>query len=236
MTAARDEATAVTDRYARRDAAVDAARYSIFNGAALHALQQRQRVTLQMLGEQGVADLAPLHILDLGCGTGSQLLDLIRWGAKPAQLTGIDLLPERIQTARERCPEAVRLLCGDALQANVAEASQDLVMQFTVFSSILDDAVQAALAQRAWHWIKPGGALLWYDFTVDNPRNPDVRGVPVQRVRELFPAARSFQTRRVTLAPPIARRLPGWLRHALDWPPLRTHVLMLICKPESTRP
>ena len=50
----------------------------------------------------------------------------------------------------------------------------------------------------------PGGGVLWYDFTVDNPRNPDVRGVPVARIRELFPEAR-VQHQRVTLAPPLAR-------------------------------
>ena len=29
-----------------------------------------------------------------------------------------------------------------------------------------------------WAAVKPGGGVLWYDFTVDNPRNADVRGVP----------------------------------------------------------
>ena len=38
-----------------------------------------------------------------------------------------------------------------------------------------------------WRWVRPGGGVLWYDFTFDNPRNPDVRGVPLARVRELFP-------------------------------------------------
>ena len=30
--------------------------------------------------------------------------------------------------------------------------------------------------------LAPGGGVLWYDFTVNNPRNPDVRGVPMKRV------------------------------------------------------
>jgi len=52
--------------------------------------------------------------------------------------------------------------------------------------------------------VRPGGGVLWYDFTVNNPRNPDVRGVPIRRVRALFPQGR-MQAQRVTLAPPIAR-------------------------------
>jgi hypothetical protein len=76
--------------------------------------------------------------------------------------------------------------------------------------------------------------VLWYDFTVDNPRNPDVRGVPLDEVRALFPQAR-ISARRVTLAPPLARavcRLSPSLYPLLNAVPLlRTHVLAWIEKP-----
>jgi hypothetical protein len=76
--------------------------------------------------------------------------------------------------------------------------------------------------------------VLWYDFTVDNPRNPDVRGVPPGRVRQLFPAGR-IDVRRVTLAPPLARRVVRWhpaLYTAFNaLPLLRTHALCWIAKP-----
>ena len=109
-------------------------------------------------------------------------------------------------------------------------------MQSTVFSSLLDDAFQQRLADAMWRWTKPGGAVLWYDFTVNNPSNPDVRGVPLARVRELFPQGR-ITTRRVTLAPPLSRLVcrvhPAayGLFNALPW--LRTHVLCWIAKPPS---
>ncbi|MFS9605942.1 methyltransferase domain-containing protein, partial [Klebsiella pneumoniae] len=77
---------------------------------------------------------------EVGCGAGGNLLDLLRLGLRPEHLTGIELLPERLAAARAALPERVRLLAGDASQADVAPASQDLVLQSTVFSSILDDA------------------------------------------------------------------------------------------------
>ena len=90
-----------------------------------------------------------------------------------------------------------------------------------------------------WSWLKPGGAVLWYDFTFDNPRNPDVRGVPLARVRALFPAALSVEARRVTLAPPIARRVarlhPSLYTLFNTVPALRTHVLAWIAKPDLPR-
>jgi SAM-dependent methyltransferase len=166
----------------------------------------------------------------VGCGAGGNLFDLLRIGLLPAHLTGIELLPERLAAARAALPEGVRLLAGDASTANVAAASQDLVLQSTVFSSSLADALQQRVADAMWAWLKPGGAIVWYDFTVNNPRNPDVRGVPLSRVRALFPQGH-FTARRVTLAPPLARALPAAYPLLNLLPLLRTHRLVLIEKP-----
>jgi hypothetical protein len=111
------------------------------------------------------------------------------------------------------------------------------VLAFTVFSSILDGAVQQRLADAMWRWLRPGGAVLWYDFVVNNPRNPDVRGVPLARVRRLFPAASTIDARRITLVPPLARALcrlhPALYTLANTLPLLRTHRLAWLQKPSA---
>jgi hypothetical protein len=75
--------------------------------------------------------------------------------------------------------------------------------------------------------------VLWYDFIYDNPRNPDVRGVPLKRVRELFPQA-ELEAWRVTLAPPISRRVtridPRLYTVVNMLPLLRSHVLCWLKK------
>jgi SAM-dependent methyltransferase len=191
--------------------------------------QERQRALLRLLAMRpGVP--ADWRATEVGCGAGGNLFDLLRIGLLPAHLTGIELLPERLAAARAALPEGVRLLAGDASTAEVPPASQDLVLQSTVFSSILDDALQQRVADAMWRWLKPGGAVVWYDFTVNNPRNPDVRGVPLSRVRALFPQGR-FTARRVTLAPPLARALPAAYPLLNLLPLLRTHRLVLIDKP-----
>ena len=235
----RPKATAGTDavaaQYARRSAAADARRYSLFDAAALQAQQERSRMVLALWRTQGWTSLAGRQLLELGCGSGGNLLDLLRWGSEPANLTGLELLPERVAAARGRLPAAVRLVEGDAVQADIAPASQDAVLAFTVFSSVLDAAQQEQLADAMWRWVRPGGGVLWYDFAVDNPRNPDVRGVPVARLRALFPAAR-LTVQRATLAPPLARALaglhPGMISIASTLCPfLRTHRLAWAAKP-----
>ncbi|MBT9493217.1 MAG: class I SAM-dependent methyltransferase [Paucibacter sp.] len=232
MSPEQQELQAIAERYGRRSAAV-ADRYSLLRPEVWQMVQERQRALLQVLAEHpgGVADW---RLTEVGCGAGGNLLEMLRIGMLPAHLSGIELLPERFTAARALLPEGVTLALGNAAEAGIAPASQDLLLQSTVFSSILDDAVQASVAAAMWRWLKPGGAVLWYDFIVDNPRNPDVRGVPMKRVRELFPDAR-IQSQRLTLAPPLARLVcrlhPSayTLFNSIPW--LRTHVLAVIEKP-----
>lgn len=225
------EPDAVVQRYARRAAS---GLYSPLRPEVWQGLQERQRVMLHGFAARGCTDLAALRIAEVGCGSGGNLLELLRLGFAPRQLRGIELLPERHAAARAALPEAVALELGDASVARIEPGSQDLVLASTVFSSLLDRAFQHQLADAMWSWLAPGGAVLWYDFTFDNPRNPDVRGVPLPRVRELFPAG-LVDARRVTLAPPLARALCRWhpaLYTAFNaLPLLRTHLLAWIEKP-----
>jgi ubiquinone/menaquinone biosynthesis C-methylase UbiE len=202
----RGPAAMIAAQYARRDATVDAQRYSLFDAAALQSQQERLRAMLALWRAQGWHTLAGRRIVEVGCGTGGNLLDLLRLGASAEELTGIELLPERVAAAQRRLPSGVTLIEGDAVAVPIAASSQDAVLAFTVFSSLIEDVMQERLAAAMWRWIKPGGGVLWYDFAVDNPKNPDVRGVPLRRVRALFPEAR-LDVRRVTLLPPLARTL-----------------------------
>ena len=226
-----DEARAVAERYARRGG-MD--RYSWLQPDVWMTLQERQRAMLQLFRQQGLTALARLRVLEVGCGAGGNLLELLRLGFAPEHLAGAELLPDRLAQARHVLPPAVALWAGDASALDIAPASQHIVLQSTVFSSLLDDAFQQRLADAMWRWVAPGGGVLWYDFSVDNPRNRDVRGVPLARVRALFPQAQ-VTARRITLAPPIARaacRLhPGLYPLLNALPLLRTHQLVWLNKP-----
>lgn len=232
------EPRAVTERYARRDAAQDAQRYSLYASASvLQAHQERLCAMRQLWRNHGWESLADLHITEAGCGTGGNLQDLVRLGADPTRLQGLELLPVRAAAARRQLPAAVAVLEGDALQARIAPGSQQAVLAFTLFSSILDAGFRTTLARQMWQWVAPGGGVLVYDFVVDNPRNPDVEGVPLAEVRRLFPSAR-ITSRKLTLAPPLARRLPAALLApaAIVLPFARTHRLTWAVKPLTSSP
>lgn len=227
------EPQAVAERYARRNVG---SLYSILRPEVVLSTQEWQREMLFLFRSvcgYTDADLRHLKLVDVGCGYGGHLLDFLRFGFAPENLHGIELLPDRVSSARTRLPASLKVHEGDASTAALEPASQDVVFQSVVFSSLLDDVFQQELADQMWSWVRPGGGILWYDFVYDNPSNSDVRGVSVRRLKALFPEGR-MTARRVTLAPPISRRVCRFhpaAYHLFNLMPfLRTHALCWIAK------
>lgn len=228
-----EEADRIRAVYKKREKSVPRYRYSCFNPAYLFALQQKEHHVLDMLRRCGLTDLDSRKVLDVGCGSGYWLCKFIQWGAAPAGLAGVDLLPEQIALAKARTPLGVRLFCANAARLDFPDASFDIVSQFTVFTSILDPAMRLALASEMLRVLRPGGIVLWYDYFMDNPYNPDVRGVRRSELERLFSDCR-IDCRRVTLAPPLAERIAPYSRLACDllerMPFLCTHYIGAIRK------
>ena len=209
-------------------------RYSFFQPANLFTVQTRERAVLHTLSQAGFRPLDRLEILEVGCGAGGVLLDLIRWGADPARVYGCDLVTDRVAKAYHRLPASTTLVVADGGALPHPSAHFHLVRQFTVLTSVLDPELRQRIAAEMWRVLRPGGAIVSYDFRLQG-RNPAVRAIHPREIRALFPGG-TLLARRVTLAPPITRRLAGWswpgceLLDRLPW--LRTHDLILIRKTE----
>lgn len=197
----RDEEERIRGAYARRGGA---SRYSWFNRAHLLAMQEVERTLLAALARHGVTALDQVRLLEVGCGTGVWLREFIKWGLRPEHAVGVDLLADRIAEARRVCPPAVTLSCASAAQLEFPDASFDLTLQSMLFSSVLDQEMRRRIAREMLRVVKPGGLIVWYDYHVNNPRNPDVRRVGKAEIVELFPGC-DISLRRLTLAPPLAR-------------------------------
>jgi len=227
------EESRIKEAYARRAVSVEPGRYSCFDRANLFRSQQLERCCLGLLERYGCRPLGTKRILEIGCGSGYWLRELIQWGARPENLAGVDLLPDRIAEAARLCPAEVKLWCGSATRLDLPDASFDLVCQFVVFTSVLDAAMKRQLAAEMLRVVKPDGLILWYDFRVNNPRNADVRGVKKREIRDLFPGC-AIRLRRISLAPPLGRvaaRHSRFLYHLLARIPwLCTHYLGVIRK------
>lgn len=230
-----DELSEIKLRYKRREANVRPNKYALTNPHILLLVQEKERETIKLLKKYNMLPLSGKSVLEIGCGTGQNLIEFIRMGATPHDIIGNDLLENRIATAKSLLPEDVSLICGDAATLDLPNNSFDIILQSTVFTSILDDELQIKIANHMWELLKPGGVILWYDFIHANPYNPDVRAVPIKKIHKLFPDV-NIKIKRVTLFPFIADFVTRYFYFPYTicnfFPFLRMHVLCIIKKNE----
>ena len=207
-------------------------KWAITNKGNQAMLREREQKLKQLLQHFGFLPLDNRRILDVGCGTGEMLAGLQRWGGKPENLFGVDLLPARIQRAKETFPQ-INFQQANAERLPFSDGFFDLVSVFTVFSSILDHRMTCNVSREIDRILRRGGAVIWYDFRFNSPLNRHVRDISRKTVRHLFPG---FDSRLVsiTLLPPLARRL-GRLTDALyacltSVAFLRSHYLGILVK------
>lgn len=199
------EAGRILEEHRRREREIPAGFYDLDRPANLFLRHGQERALRDALERSGILPLAGRRLLEVGCGSGNWLEILERFGARREGLAGIDLDPGRAAACAARFPGS-DIRPGDAAVLPWESGRFDLVLQSTVFSSILDPEMRRAVAGEMLRVLAPGGVILWYDFFVDNPANPNVRGVRGGEIETLFPGCR-VELRRATLAPPLARRV-----------------------------
>ncbi|MEO8191442.1 MAG: class I SAM-dependent methyltransferase [Acidobacteriota bacterium] len=230
--AASSERRRILDEYERRAREIEPDRYAPWQPSVALARSERSRKAAVLLRKAGVFPGPGSACLEVGFGRGGWLTELLVWGVPLRDLHGIDLDLSAVRAVAGRL-ETSRLAVADAAEMPWASGSFKLVVASTVFTSILDDGVRRAVAGEIARVLKPGGALLWYDFSFNNPGNRNVRKVSREELGRLFPEL-SGPVRTVGLAPPIARRVAplSWLlATALEVVPwARTHLLAVLVK------
>ncbi len=188
-----------------------------------------------LLAAEGMTNLEGMKILEIGCGDGKNLAFMESLGALRRDLTGIDLLPDRIEEAKAAYP-GMTFLVSNAEGLDFPDESFDIVMVYVVFSSILDDRMTQNIAGEMHRILKPGGWVLWDDLRYDNPRNKNVRAIHGPELARLFPGYR-IRMKSTALLPPLAVRLGALspllypLLHLAPF--LRSHIMAVLNKPEN---
>lgn len=227
----REEEARIRAAYAHRDESGKRGLYSWWRPDVLLNQYRVQAVTAAFLRRAGWKELSRLRALDVGCGSGAWLRQLLAWGGCAENLHGVDLLADRISAARQLAP-GIDYRQADGWQLPFADASMDLISAHTLFSSILNVRARARVAAEMTRVLDPHGYILLFDFRISHPLNPDTSGIRRSEVRRLFLEFRQYG-QSLILAPPIARRLAPvapWLAVMIEalCPPLRTHNLLLL--------
>lgn len=223
-----DEIEKIKLRYEERKAnplVKRAAGFSIFNA---HIKKERESKYLEIIQKE-FKDISVLKVIEVGAGGGDNLNFFHSTGIPFKQIWANELLEDRGEVLKQTFPLS-NVLIGDALKLNFKEEF-DIVFQSTVFTSVLDRTFKKALAQKMMDMVKQDGIIVWYDFIYNNPNNADVKGVSKNEVKELFKGAKSIDFYKVTLAPPIGRRVGNMYALINNlFPFLRTHIIAVIKK------
>jgi SAM-dependent methyltransferase len=111
--------------------------------------QGRRGVLERVIARLGLRDDA--RILDAGCGSGRNMVDLAHHGA----VTGVELSPTSAELARERC--AGEVIEGSVMDMPFDDRSFDLAVSLDVIEHLSDDVGALTELRRI---VAPGGALL----------------------------------------------------------------------------
>lgn len=213
------ETELIRERYSRRKERKRSGKEILFER---YMMEERERIYQQIL-ERRFETLSRIRVLEIGAGTGGNIGFFKHAGIVPSRIFANEMLLDRVAVLKNNHPD-INIIAGDALRIPGSEKF-DVVFQSTVFTSVLDDSFRQALALKMMELTKSSGIILWYDFVFNNPRNPDVRKVTRSEIKKLFHKASAFRFYRVTLAPPVGRKVGKLYPFFNLFPFLRTHII-----------
>jgi len=121
-----------------------------------------------------IAHHPPGKALDLGCGTGTNVITLAKhnW-----TVTGVDFIPKAIRQARRKSALAkvnANLRVGDVTKLEDVEGPFDLILDIGCYHSLNPIGMEAYRA-NIQHLLSPGGTFMLYIFfKAENGAGPGV--------------------------------------------------------------
>lgn len=145
-------------------------------------------------------DVEPGAALEIGCGTGTNLIWLAQRGF---EVTGLDLSPVAVERAQDKAARAgveARLMAADFLEDEVPAGPYGFVYDRGCWHMFDDDDVRARFAARVAGLLAPGG--IWHSLlgSTDGPQRTTgpPRRSAVQIVSALEPRFEILELRSTT--------------------------------------
>jgi len=139
-----------------------------------------------LIKAQGLLTLEDKKILDIGCGFGHNFANLYYFGANPKKIFGLDLLKYRLDKVKKKYSINNLINCN-AEYIPLKDKQFDIVSQFVVFSSILDDEVCKKIGSEMLRVLKDDGMIIWYDSYGGKKMSEHTRSYTERDIKQFFP-------------------------------------------------
>lgn len=154
-------------------------------------------------------DRTKARVLDVGCGNGASLLQFIRLGFKPSNLTGIDTDEERIAQGRAELP-GIDFRIENADRLPFADESFDLVVESTMLGTLDSKPLLAGIASEMVRVTRRGGHIMLIDWRYSREGSGVKTAINPAMIKGLFSVGRTTSViarEPGMLVPPIGRRV-----------------------------
>ncbi|MFN8575356.1 MAG: methyltransferase domain-containing protein [Candidatus Sericytochromatia bacterium] len=170
-----------------------------------YLLNSREKMFIISLLKYFGTNFENLKVLDLGFGSGIDIFTLIKSGFNIKNIYGVEVIEERFNNLKNIIPNA-NLKLNSGFNIPFESENFDLVIQSTVFSSILDKNSRKLLSNEILRVLKPNGKIFFYDLKFNNPWNKNVIKIDKNELKYLFENCK-IKSNSLTLNPVIVREI-----------------------------
>jgi len=184
--------------YSKEDAketrSVTVVRYAMFHDYPRYVIHTRENAVIKLLLYSlfNSDNVGYKSLLDIGCGDGYSLREMLRLGFRPSNCYGIDAMSGRIAEAKELSPTTMHYEVGDAKALPYPDKKFDVILLYTILSSVESLEDRTKIMSEAKRVLAPNGTIIVYEQneTINSDRE---KGVSKKELTEISNVEWVFQ-------------------------------------------
>lgn len=181
-----------------------ALKWDLMNRGNREISEHRRAMTATMLRRTGISPDTAM-VIEFGCGKGDIMRELTQVGIGYNRLFGFDLREDAIKAAKSQT--GVSCLCvSSGRAAPFPQATFDIALSYTLFSSIDIYSVRQEIAREMVRVVRPGGYIFWRDLILPST-NRNIKRISFSEMTSLFEGCDVCWHRRCTFLPPLLRKM-----------------------------
>lgn len=119
---------------------------------------------MEIFVKYGYKVMSQVSVLDIGCGDGRFLRQLIDWGAEPERLAGVDINKDIIALAQKLSAPGINYEVAHADQLPYEDKSFDIILMIGVMQHIMEKSLRRRIADELLRVLKDDGILICYNI------------------------------------------------------------------------